>query len=290
MNTSNLLLSFFFLSTIFCHTSTGLRNLDIYSDASKYMENYYTCTRQSSASSSQCPSVNSQLISTGVYANVCCYINYYLDLSTVYRLVYGQKYKEYLPTVTIQEIEACTSVLTTAKNTGLYTFALLTTNKQINYNCGDGYKTLKASEYNPTSETDKLGKEIADCTLNIEKNDCLSNAEDFSTGVQCCWFSLNINGVDISEYLPSKCIGVTKVTLENFNGVEAGMTEVKRISGNSDVTSYKFNCRNKNGKSATGTYEYKVTGGSINFESNEQDYSNLIGLKILSLVLIGLLI
>ena len=74
--------------------------------------------------------------------------------------------------------------------------------------------------------------------------------------------------------------GVEKVGLEYFSGVEAEMLKLKTISKDNDVTNYKFTCTDKNGKSANGTYEYKLGGGSVDIESNEQDYSKLICLNI----------
>ena len=289
MRAAPLLILFFFLTTIVCDTSINLNNLGSTLDAINYSTDLLSCVSKiNPESSSVCTSVETR--STGVLSNQCCYIEYTLDMSRIYKLIFGNDWDSSDGDNEL-ETKMCFNLYEqeSSKNTELYTLALSSTDKEVLYNCGSDSVTFKTSDYNPKTEAEKIGKEIADCTVNTEKNKCLRNAEDFETNVQCCWFSMIVDGEDDDDYTLSSCIGVQDVALEYFNNVETEMTKIKNKANKFGVD-YKFTCTNKKGKSATGTYKYKLGSGSLNIESNEQNYSNLIGLKIFSILLIGLLI
>ena len=260
MKTTTSLLLFAILPTIFCEFSPNLRNLESISDTTQYLKDQNTCTAQTSqASSETCTSVTTG--ATGTLSNKCCYLEYTQDMARAYKLIYGDDWENKIQGSSKElDTKICLNVYDddAKKKTELYSVALTSTKKEVNYNCKENSGTFKTSDFNPKNQAEKIGKEIADCSINTEKSKCLSNAKDFDTSAQCCWFSLNINGKDKDDYTLSSCIGVEKVGLEYFSGVEAEMLKLKTISKDNDVTNYKFTCTDKNGKSANGTYEYKL--------------------------------
>ena len=282
------------LTTIFCEATVNLRNLDSTTDSSlttNYYNDLQACLSQiSEASSATCPAVNSQLISTGTLENQCCYLEYSLDMNRIYHLIFGKDYQNYLTGTSINT-KTCLNLLKNeaARNTSLYTAALSSTKKEVIYNCGNGDLTFKASDYKPTTTEGKIGKEIADCSINVEKDTCFSGAENFETGVQCCWFSLIVDGEDENDYTLSSCIGVQKVSLEYFSDVETEMTKLKTRAQKVGVN-YAFTCADKNGKKVIGKYEYKTGGSNLDIQTNEQSYSNFIGFTVFSILLIALLV
>ena len=288
------LLMFILLTTIFCDTTKNLRNLDATTDAVNYSKDLQACTVATlyqKASPSVCTSVNSKLIATGTLENQCCYVEYTQDWGRVYRLIYGEEYGNYSTGYEPLYTKMCININTdeTARNGMLYGYALLTTTKQVNYDCENGISTFKASDYKPTTTQGKILKEVADCSVNLEKDKCFSGSENFETDVQCCWFSLIVDGEDDGDYTLSSCIGLQKVSIEYFSGVESEMTILKNQAGQVGVK-YAFTCTDKNGKKVIGKYEYKTGGGSLDIEKNEQSSSNFIGLTTFSILLIALLL
>ena len=296
MKNTTLILLCVLLNTVFCDNATNLRKVDstITSVPTSYIDDVITCTSVETPSTAQCSAVNNQLTTTGTFQNQCCYLEYILDMERLYLLAFGKDYKTILDDYeTTLDLKVCSNLVKdeVTKDTSLYSLAVITTKKEVNYNCGNEDVTFKASEFKPTTTAGKMGKEAADCYINVEKDTCLSTSENFETEVQCCWFSLIIDGEegDEDDFKVSSCIGVQKISLEYFSDVETQMQKIKSQAGIEGLN-YAFTCADKKGKKVTGTYDYKVGGGSLDIQTNEQSYSNFIGLTTFSILLIALLI
>ena len=292
-NTISVLL-FVLLTTIFCSNADNLRKLDSaassISPSPSYINDCMTCTSVENASPSSCSAMNSQLTTTGALENQCCYFEYTLDYKYMLILALGKDYAESTEE-SYQDFKVCVNVLKdqVKTDTDLYSISTITKTKEIKYNCGNKDVIFKASEYKPTTTEGKIGKEAADCKVIIEKDKCLSASKNYETDVQCCWFSLINDEANEDDSTVSTCFGVQQVSKEYFYNVESQMTKIKNYAQQYGEN-YTFTCSDKNGKKVTGTYNYKVDGGNLKIETNEQSYSNFIGLTTFSILLITLLL
>ena len=255
-----------------------------------YIDDVMTCTGANDeeeddlpTTTSLCKSRNSSLKAGGEYKGECCYISYTMDMLHNYKLLYPDSWEEKLKELGNErylDIEICNILLSKSilRNNVLYTFSLFTKNNNVNYNCGDETKTFSSLSYNPTDQDEISLKELTDCSLNYNENDCTAKSKTFKSSGQCCWFTaIYDDGTEETEEIKnSACSGIQGFSKENFKDVQTAMSKVGANS-----FKYSFICGDKNGKKVSGTYD--AVNQNVNVDSNQY----YLGVSIL--LVIGLL-
>ena len=137
-----------------------------------------------------------------------------------------------------ETVNTCFLLNPNVKEIQLYSLSSNFEGADINYNCGDGEETFKSKDFVPSSEIEKINKDILDCKNEFNEKSCSKTAYKLLTDdVQCCWCEITQKG-DSYESSTQECDGYLTDGLEE---------KFKSYVKNSGAT-YNCSCFNKNGK------------------------------------------
>jgi hypothetical protein len=224
-------------------------------------------------STEACTSINPLLESTGSYKGKCCRVTANMDPLVPMKIAYHENWKKttcqlYGVDESISDDELrklvygnkpkdqCQLLLDygLTRTTSLYASALLTEDKKVQYNCGDGEQTFYLSDFVPKNELEALSKDIYDCNNSNEnylKKNCYKQGNKLMSDIgQCCWCETNLLGQGLSASSTKACTGF------NSNTFRETLNSMRNSHMNSGLK-MNFNCRctNKRGETITASFD-----------------------------------
>ena len=215
--------------------------------------------------------INPPLNSQGKYKGDCCRITANWDNLINFKAGYHEDWKNKVcqlygvdPSISDDELreivnsnqikDKCQILLDSNKKTTLYSSALLTVDKKIQYNCGSGEETFYAKDFIPKDETEALAKDIMDCNNGsenyIEKN-CNKQGNKLSTkDALCCWCETTYLSELYSAANSQACTG------RNINKFKETLTALKNAYASSNLQlKYECRCTNREGEVIKGSFD-----------------------------------
>jgi len=180
-----------------------------------------------SITTNTCTSINS---SFNVKENKCCKFTITEDIlerfkktySDNWRKIGAQKYgfDENLPEEEIRELyienqkkNICSMMTGNEEfdNYSLYGYTLFSIGRKITYDCGDGKKSYNGKNYNPKNKKLKELRDIFECQVQANKENCFNTASNFLTNdILACWNKINKVNQKFGKPEREHCQGIRK--------------------------------------------------------------------------------
>ena len=254
--------------------------LQVFSDDNEqaiYTQDTYKCNQPNynplQISTDTCTSINPLLESTGNYKGQCCRVTANWDPLIPMKTAYHENWKKtacqlYGVDESISDDELkklvyankpknqCQHLLDygLTRTTFLYSTALLTEDKKVQYNCGDGEHTFYLSDFVPKNELEALSKDILDCGNSnenyIEKN-CNKQGNKLMSDIGlCCWSETTYLGEQMNTLSTKSCTGYNSETFrETLNGIR------NNFMNSGLKMSFKYRCTNKRGETINASFD-----------------------------------
>ena len=255
-------------------------------DQAVYNQDFLECNKPnykpSQITIQKCTEITPYLSGTGMYKAQCCKITANWDPLIPFKTAYQENWKTMAcqlygidPSFSDDQLrkavfanqpnERCEIIRDYNKRTALYSSALLTMDKKIVYNCGNGDETFYADYFVPNSDLEALDKDIADCNnMNenyIEKNCYKQGNKLLSDRTQCCWCETTYFNQNLSGKNSKVCMG------SNIDMFEESLINMKNAYIPSGLQmKYVCRCTNKYGQVINGGFDTSTGQVIVNYK------------------------
>lgn len=250
-------------------------------DAAKSIQDTLKCnvpnSNPSTITTQSCTSITPTLEAGGIYKGKCCKIIQTPNYLNNYKMLFKENWRQMVcqmfglsEDLSDEEINAkiglnqkdiqCKVITDYSQLTTLYSFSLLTIDKKVIYDCGDGETTFYSNNFVPENEEQELGKDIIDCNVENFEKDCYKRAGKLSSSLsQCCWCETNYLNQEMAAANSEHCFGYRNDEFaETLNNLQ------NSYSSYNLKMEYICNCYDKDGNNVRG--RFNTVTGDLNVE------------------------